>query len=64
MLPPSSGFKIIRKLKSGGMRWTGHVSRMGKLRNAYKNLVGKPEGKRQLGRPKCRSEINVKMNLH
>jgi hypothetical protein len=37
---------IIRMLKSRRMRWAGHVARMGEKRNAYRKLVGKPEGKR------------------
>jgi hypothetical protein len=41
---------IIRIIKSRRMRWAGHVPRMGEKRNAYRLLVGKPEGKRQLGR--------------
>jgi hypothetical protein len=45
---------IIRKIKSRRMRWAGHVARMGEKRNAYKLLVGKPEGKRPLGRPRRR----------
>jgi hypothetical protein len=44
------------------MRWAGHVERMGK-RNAYKILVGKPEGKRPLERPRCKWEDNIKMDL-
>jgi hypothetical protein len=43
---------IIRMIKSRRMRWTGHVARMREKRNAYRILVGKPEGKRPLGRPK------------
>jgi len=39
--------------------WASHVVGMGEIRNAYKILVGKPEGKRQLGRPGCRWEDNV-----
>jgi hypothetical protein len=39
-------------IKSRRMRWTGHAARMGKKRNAYRILVGKPEGKRPLGRPR------------
>jgi hypothetical protein len=42
---------IIRIIKSRRMRWAGHVARMGEERNAYRLLVGKPEGKRPLGRP-------------
>jgi hypothetical protein len=45
---------IIRVIKSRRMRWAGHVARMGKNRVVYRVLVGKPEGKRQLGRPRCR----------
>jgi hypothetical protein len=42
----------IRMVKSRRMRWTGHVARMWEKRNAYRLLVGKPEGKRPLGRPR------------
>jgi hypothetical protein len=42
---------IIRIIKSSRMRWAGHVARMGEQRKAYRSLVGKPEGKRPLGRP-------------
>jgi hypothetical protein len=45
---------IIRIIKSRRMRWARHVARMGERRNAYRILVGKPEGRRPLGRPKCR----------
>jgi hypothetical protein len=45
---------IIRMIKSRRMRWVGHVAQMGKKRNACRILVGKPEGKRPLGRPRCR----------
>jgi hypothetical protein len=45
---------IIRTVKSRRMRWASHVARMGKKRNAYRLLVGKPEGKRPLGRPRRR----------
>jgi hypothetical protein len=54
---------IIRIIKSRRMRWAGHVARMGKKRNAYRLLVGKPEGKRPLGRPRCRWVDNIKMDL-
>jgi hypothetical protein len=40
---------IIRVIKSRRMRWAGHVARMGEKKNAYRILVGKPEGKRPLG---------------
>jgi hypothetical protein len=54
---------IIRIIKSRRMRWAGLVARMGKKRNAYRLLVGKPEGKRPLGRPKRRWVNNIKMVL-
>jgi hypothetical protein len=41
------------------MRWVGHVERVGEMRNAYNILVGKPEGKNPLGRPRCRWEDNI-----
>ena len=54
---------IIRSLKSKRLRWAGHVARMEQSRNACRVLVGKPEGKRLLGRPKRRWEDNIKMDL-
>jgi hypothetical protein len=45
------------------MRWAEHVARMGEKRNAYRLLVGKPEGKRPLGRSNCRWVDNIKMDL-
>jgi hypothetical protein len=45
------------------MRWAGHVARLGEKRNAYSILVGKPEGKRPLGRPRRRWVDNIKMDL-
>jgi hypothetical protein len=45
---------IIRIIKSRRMRWAGHLARIGEKRNAYRLLVGKPEGKRPLGRPRHR----------
>jgi hypothetical protein len=54
---------IIRVMKSRRMRWTGHVARMGEKRNAYRILVGKPEGKRPLGRPRHRWVDNIKMDI-
>jgi len=45
------------------MRWAGHVARMGERRGLYRVLVGKPEGKRPLGRPRSRWEDNIKMDL-
>jgi hypothetical protein len=41
----------------------GHEERMGELRNAYINLVGKPKGKRSFGRPRHRREYNIRMNI-
>jgi hypothetical protein len=54
---------IIRIIKSRRMRWMGHVTRMGENRNAYRLLVGKPEGKRPLGRPRRRRVDNIRMDL-
>jgi hypothetical protein len=54
---------IIRMIKSRRMRWAGHVVRMGEKRNAFGNLVGKPEGKRPLGRARRRWEDNIIMDL-
>jgi hypothetical protein len=54
---------IIRIIKSRRMRWAGHVTRMVEKRNMYRLLVGKPEGKRPLGRPRHRWIDNVKIDL-
>jgi len=54
---------IFQVIKSRRMRWVGHVVHMGDRRGVYRVLVGKPEGKRPLGRPRCRWEDNIKMNL-
>ena len=45
---------IVRVIKSRRMRWAGHVVRMGEERGVYRVLVGKPEGRRPLGRPRRR----------
>jgi hypothetical protein len=45
------------------MRWAVHIARMGEKRNAYRILVGKPEGKRPLGTPRCTWVDNIKMDL-
>jgi hypothetical protein len=50
-------------IKSRRMRWAGHVARIGETRNVYKILVGKPEGKRPLGRPRHRWVNNIKMDI-
>jgi hypothetical protein len=54
---------IIRIMKSRRMRWAGHVARMGEKRNVHRLLVGKPERKRPLGRPRRRWIDNIKMDL-
>ena len=54
---------IFPVINSRRMRWAGHVARMGKRRGLYRVLVGKPGRKRQLGRPSCRWEDNIKMYL-
>ena len=54
---------IVRVVKSRRMRWAGHVARMGEGRGVHRVLVGKPEGKRPLGRPRRRWEDNIKKGL-
>jgi hypothetical protein len=54
---------IIRIIKLKRIRWAGHVARMGEKRNSYRLLVGKPEGKRPLGRPRRRWVNNIRMDL-
>jgi len=54
---------IVGVIKSRGMRLAGHVARMGERRGVYRVLVGKPEGKRPLGRPRRRWEDNIKTDL-
>jgi hypothetical protein len=54
---------IIRIIKSRRMRWARHVARMGEKRNAYRLLVGRPKGKRPLGRPRHRRVVNIRMDL-
>jgi hypothetical protein len=53
----------VRVVKSRRMRWAGHVTSMGEDRGVHRVLVGKPEGKRSLGRPRRRWEDNIKMDL-
>ena len=53
----------MRVIKSRKMRWVGHIAHMGEVRGMHRILVGKPQGKRPLGRPRCRWEDNIKMNL-
>ena len=52
----------MRVIKSRRMRWAGHVERMGEVRGVYRVLVGKPEGKRPLGRPRCRW-VDIRIDL-
>jgi hypothetical protein len=54
---------IVRVVKSRRVRWAGHVARMGEDRGVHRVLVGKPKGKRPLGRPRRRLEDNIKMDL-
>jgi hypothetical protein len=54
---------VTRVINLRSMIWAGHVARMGEVRNAYNILVGKPEGKRPLGRPSRRWEDNITMDL-
>jgi hypothetical protein len=54
---------ILRVIKSRRMRLVGHVAHMGEGRGVYRVLVGRPEGKRPLGRPRCRLEDNIKIDL-
>jgi hypothetical protein len=63
IFPRSFVICIIRIIKSRRMRWAGHVARMGEKRNAYRLLVGKPEGKRPLGISRRRCVDNIKMDL-
>jgi hypothetical protein len=54
---------IVRVVKLRRMRWAGHVAHMGVDRGVHRVLVGNPEGKRPLGRPRHRWEYNIKMDL-
>jgi hypothetical protein len=54
---------IIKIIKSRRMRWAGNVARMGEKRNTYRLLVGKPEGKRPLGRRRRRWVDNIRIDL-
>jgi hypothetical protein len=57
-----SSTNIIRMIKSRRMIWAGHVKLMGRKRNSHRILVGKPEGKRPLGKPRRICEDNIKMH--
>jgi len=54
---------MVRVIKSRRMRWAGHVARMGEGRGVHSVLVGKPEGRKPLGRPRRRWEDNIKTDL-
>jgi len=58
-----SSLNIVRVIKSRRMRWGGHVARLGEERGVYRVLVGKPEGRRPLGRPRRRWVDNIRMGL-
>jgi len=58
-----SSLNIVRAVKSGRMRWAGHVAGMGERRGVHRVLVGKPERKRPLGRPRHRWENNIKKDF-
>jgi hypothetical protein len=60
---PHGEHNIVRVIKSRRMRWAGHVACMEKGRRVYRVLVGRPEGKRPLERPRRRCEDNIKMDL-
>jgi hypothetical protein len=59
----SASPEIVRVIKSRRMRWAGNVACMGEMRNAYNILVGKPEGKRPLRRPRRRWENNITVDF-
>jgi hypothetical protein len=58
-----SSSNIIRMIKTGRMRWTGYVAHIGEKNNAYRTSMGKPEGKRPLGKPRRRLVGNIKIYL-
>ena len=60
---PYCSTSTVRLIKSRRMKWVGHVARMREGRGVYRVLVGKPEGKRALGKPRRRWEENIKMEL-
>jgi hypothetical protein len=58
-----SSLNIVRVIKLRRIRWAGHVAHMGEGRGVYRVLVGRPKGKRPLGRPRHRWEDNIKLDL-
>jgi hypothetical protein len=59
----NSSPNIVQVIKSRGMRWARQIACMGERRDVYRVLVGKPEGKGPLGRPRCRREENITFDL-
>jgi len=60
---PYCSLSIFRVIKSRGIKWAGHVARKEEREDVYRILMGKPEGRKPLGRPKRRWENNIKMDL-
>jgi hypothetical protein len=58
-----SSYNIFRVIKSRRMRWAGHVARMGEGKSVFRVLVGRPEGKRPLGRPRRTWKDNIKIDI-
>jgi hypothetical protein len=58
-----SSHNIVRVIKSSRMRWVGHIAHIGERRGIYRDMVGKPDGKRPMGRPRRRWEDYIKMAL-
>jgi hypothetical protein len=58
-----SSLNIVREIKSRRLRWAGHIARMEEDRSAFKILRGKTTGKRRLGKPECRWEDIITMDL-
>ena len=54
---------VVKIMKSRRLRWAGHVARMGEKRRLYSILVGRPDGRRPLGRPRRRWEDNIRRDL-
>jgi len=54
---------LVRVIKTRIIRWAGHVASIGERKGVYRVFVGKPEGKRPLGRPRLRQEDNIKMDI-
>jgi hypothetical protein len=58
-----SSLNIVRAIKSGRLRWAGHLTHMGEGRGVYRVLVGRPKSKRPLVRSTCKWEDNIKLDL-